>query len=447
MPLTASTPLQRTLSPFREFFVTESTSGLVLMACTVLALAWANSPWTEFYDRLWAMPFTVGVGESLLSKPLLLWINDGLMAVFFFVAGMEIKRELLVGELASPRKAALPVAAALGGMVLPALLYAAVNAGGPGARGWGVPMATDIAFALGVLSLLGSRAPLYLKIFLTAVAIVDDLGAVLVIAVFYTEAVSWGYMLQAGLVLAVLAGLNAAGARSPVSYALLGALLWFLMLKSGVHATVAGVLLALTIPARTVIDAPRFILGARRILDRFEEEVDQVPKGNCVLTNEHLAHRLQSLGKATRMAETPLQRLEHALLPWNAYLVMPVFALANAGVALDSGAGAALSGSVGLGIILGLVIGKPLGVVLMSWLAIRLGLASMPAGGTWRQIAGAGCLAGVGFTMALFVASLAFPDPSALDRAKVAILLASLLSGILGVILLRSGPAPGQGAS
>jgi NhaA family Na+:H+ antiporter len=372
----------------------------------------------------------------VIAKPLLLWINDGLMAIFFFVVGLEIKREVLAGELSSVRKAAFPVIAAVGGMVVPAGLYVLLNRSGPEARGWGVPMATDIAFALGVLALLGSRAPTSLKIFLTAFAIADDIGAVLVIALFYTESIAWGYLGLAAGCLVLLVALNAGGARRPLTYVVLGLVLWVAFLKSGVHATVAGVLLAMTIPATARIDYPAFLQRGRSVLDQFERA--DTGDGEAATHSERQA-ALHTLEEACEHVQTPLHRIEHALHPWVTFAIMPVFALANAGVTLGGGGG--VGHPVALGVLLGLVLGKPIGITFFAWLAVRLGLAELPPGITWQHVHGAGWLGGIGFTMALFIAGLAFAGTPYLDTAKLGILSASLVAGVVGFVLLR-GTAP-----
>jgi NhaA family Na+:H+ antiporter len=367
------------------------------------------------------------------------------MAVFFFLVGLEIKREVLVGELASRRTAALPIAAAAGGMVAPALLYTALNAGGPGAPGWGIPMATDIAFALGILALLGDRVPTGLKVFLAALAIADDLGAVLVIAVFYTADLALAPLVWAGGVLAVLLVLNRMGARHPVTYTVLGVALWLAVLASGVHATVAGVLLALTIPARTRIDEDEFIGHAEGSLADFRAAST---RDTSVLTNRGQQEAIHALESACDQAQSPLQKMEYALHGVVAFLIMPIFALANAGVPLTGGDGGGLGGRIALGIILGLVVGKPLGITLASWLAVRARVADLPAGVSWRALHGAGWLGGIGFTMSLFIAGLAFAAPAQLDAAKLGILAASALAGITGWLILRGtgrSPLPATG--
>jgi NhaA family Na+:H+ antiporter len=394
-----ATPVERLVRLFQEFARQEASGGILLIACTVVALAWANSPWAGSYFHLWHTDPTFGFAGKLISKPLHFWINDGLMALFFLLVGLEIKRETLVGELASFKKAALPITAALGGMIVPAGLYALLNQGGSGASGWGIPMATDIAFALGVLALLGDRVPTSLKVFLAALAIADDIGAVLVIAFFYTAQVSWISLGVGGLFFVALIAANRAGARHPLIYAVLGLGLWLAFVPSGIHATVAGVLLAITIPARQRDDSNAF----------------------------------------PAQGESPMLRFEHALMPWNKYVIMPVFALANAGVVLGAGAARSLADPISLGVICGLVLGKPIGIVLFSWLATRSRVAAMLDGISWRQIVGVGLLGGIGFTMSLFIANLAFGATPALETAKVGILTASVASAMVGGVVLARG--------
>lgn len=435
VPTTPLTPIERVLSPFARFAKTESAGGIVLIAATLVAIVWANSPWGGAYERLWETPVTVGFGAQALTYSLHHWINDGLMAVFFFLVGLEIKREFLVGELASLKRAALPIAAALGGMVVPAILYAALNMGRAGEAGWGIPMATDIAFALGVLALLGPRIPLSLKVFLAALAIVDDLGAVLVIAVFYTDVIQWGALQLGFVLLAGLAVANRMQVRSPIVYTLVGLVVWVAFLKSGVHATVAGVLLAMTIPARTRIDTAEFLERGRRILDYFDLSGEE---GKGVLTNKRQQGAVQEMENACEAAQAPLQRIEHELHDWVAFFIIPVFALANAGVHLGGNLGGAFGDPVTLGIILGLVVGKPIGITLFAWLSVRTGLADLPASVTWRAVRGVSLLGGIGFTMSLFIAGLAFPGaPQLNEDAKIGIFVASLVAGIAGFLVLR----------
>jgi NhaA family Na+:H+ antiporter len=430
-------PVERIVRPFQDFALKQSSSGIILVLVTVVALIWANSPWGNSYGALWGSKLTVGVGDFTLSKDLTHWINDGLMAVFFLVVGLEIKREILVGELSSIRSAALPVAAAFGGAVVPALIYIAINAGTEGAAGWGIPMATDIAFVLGVLALLGERAPVGLKVFLTALAIVDDIVAVLVIAVFYTSEISWGALAVGGVFLAALVVANLIGVGKTLVYALLGVGLWLAFLISGIHATIAGVVLAMTVPASSFINPSAFLERSRYILDRFEQAGE---KGENVLTNEERQAALHALNHAAYKLEPPLHELEHALHPWVVFAIMPLFALANAGVSLGGGIAEALTTPVVLGIVAGLVVGKQLGVTLFTWLAVKSGVSELPTGVSWRHVYGGGWLAGIGFTMSLFISDLAFSDSSLVDAAKLGILAASLIAGVIGWTILRRAP-------
>jgi Na+:H+ antiporter, NhaA family len=435
-----ATPIERLVRPFQEFARLEASGGILLIGCTVAALVWANSPWASSYFHLWHTDLTFGFAGKLLSEPLHFWINDGLMALFFLLVGLEIKREILVGELASFQKAALPIAAALGGMMVPAALYLLFNHRGPGASGWGIPMATDIAFALGVLALLSDRVPASLKVFLAALAIADDIGAVLVIAFFYTEQISWISLGVGGFCFVALIVANRAGARHPLVYAVLGVGLWLAFLQSGIHATVAGVLLAMTIPARQRIDSRAFLVRSEKILDEFRRSEDE---GETIEGGESKSAALHFLARDCVRAESPMLRFEHALAPWNKHVIMPVFALANAGVVLGAGAARSLVDPISLGVICGLVLGKPIGIVLFSWLATRSRVAAMLDGISWRQVVGVGLLGGIGFTMSLFVANLAFGDTPTLEMAKVGILVASIVSGAAGaIVLLRRGPIP-----
>ena len=427
--------LNQFLRPFEEFFKSQVAGGLVLLGVTVLALLLANSPWSDLYFRLWELTLTVGIPPFALSKPLHYWINDGLMAVFFFVVGLEIKREFLAGELAGARKAALPIAAAAGGMLVPAGLFMLIGPEGVQTRGWAIPMATDIAFALGVIALLGDRIPRSLAIFLTALAIVDDLGAVLVIALFYTGELNLAALATAFAFLLILAAGNRQGIKTPNFYALVGLLLWIALLKSGVHATVAGVLIGMTIPVRPRHSHEHFLAEAERLVADYRTH-GTIP--GPFLHEEKLG-TLLALEHACHDAMSPLQRMEHEMHHWVIFGVMPVFALANAGIDLDLSELATAAGHpVTLGIALGLLLGKPLGITLFAWLAVRLGLAELPAGTRWPQIVGLGLLGGIGFTMSLFITNLAYEEaPDLIAAAKVGIFAASLLAGILGYLLLR----------
>ena len=423
----------------REFIHDEAFGGFLLLACALTALGWANSPWGATYDALWSTELTLGTVQFHLTESLRQWINDGLMAVFFFVVGLEIKRELLVGELASLRRATLPMIAAFGGVLLPAALYALLNQGSSTVQGWGIPMATDIAFALGVMALLGDRIPLGLKVFLTALAIIDDIAAVLVIAAFYTAQVHWAGLGVAAAILVVLTAANRLGLRRPIIYALLGVALWMAVFESGVHATIAGVLAAFTIPANTRIHPMAFIARCRAMLLAFERAGPDGDASADILTNGPRQEALAELEDAVEAAGAPLHRMEHILHPWVAYAIMPLFALANAGVRIEGDLETLFGNSVTLGVVLGLVLGKPVGVTLGTWLAVRVGWTELPEGVSLRHIYGAGWLAGIGFTMALFVAELAFADPEdlgLLTSAKLGILAASLIAGVGGWIIL-----------
>lgn len=431
------TPLPKLmLQPIQEFFKAEASGGVVLMVVAVVALLMANSQASSWFFSLWETPVQFRFGDLFLDKPLILWINDGLMAVFFLFVGLEIKRELMVGELSDLRQAAFPVFAAIGGMVVPAGLYALVNLGGEGSSGWGVPMATDIAFALGILMLMGDRVPVQLKIFLTALAIVDDLGAVAVIALFYTSKVYAVYLWWSLGIILLLMIFNRAGLRKPLFYILPGVVLWYLVLKSGVHATVAGVVLALLIPSKARINAGQFVTLMTHYKNKFlrSDKPDEL-----VMANQEQTEALQAMERLCHRVETPMQRIEHALAPWVVWLIMPLFALANAGIWLGGESLVSLlANPVSMGIVLGLVVGKPLGIFLFTRLAVGLGWAGLPEGVSWRQIWGVGFLAGVGFTMSIFIAALAF-DRALLVTAKAGIMGASVLAAIAGsAILMRS---------
>lgn len=425
---------ERLVGPFHRFAQTESASGLVLLACTALALLWSNSAWSDSYTRLWEQTVSVGGSGWGVSMTLHHWINDGLMAVFFFLVGLEIKREFLVGDLATVRHAALPIAAALGGMVVPATLYAVLNHGTAGAAGWGIPMATDIAFALGVLALVGPRVPGGLRVLLAALAIVDDLGAVLVIALFYTANLGWGNLIVAAGIVGLLGACNAAGVRHGAVYALLGVALWLALLHSGVHATIAGVLLAIAVPARTRINDDEFLLRGREALDDFERACGPA---TTVLTNPAQQEAIARLEELGDQAQAPLVTLEQQLRTLVAFVIMPLFALANAGLALGGSARGALVTPATIGVMLGLLLGKPIGITLFSWLAVRSRMAALPTGVSWRAVHSLSWLGGIGFTMSLFIAGLAFGASPLLESAKLGILSSSVIAGVIGWTLLR----------
>jgi NhaA family Na+:H+ antiporter len=420
---------------FTRFTRLQASGGILLVITTLIALFLANSGTSQAYFQFWNTDFSIRYGEIGLTKHLLKWVNDGLMVLFFFVVGLEIKREITVGELNSPRKAALPLMAAIGGMVLPAAIYVFFNTGGAGMNGWAIPMATDIAFMLGLLALLGRRIPLSLRIFFTALAIVDDLGAVLVIALFYTSNILWGALGVAGIILLVLIALNWVGVRNPLPYALLGIGLWLAFVQSGVHATIAGVLLALTIPSQTRVRAQAFMAQCIAVLGGVERQGMDVGDSEVELSDRRQAAAYTLEAIAERM-QSPAQRLEHSLTPWATYLVLPIFALANAGVAISTDLGTLLSDRTALGIILGLVFGKSVGITLFTWLAVKTGIAELPSRVGWPQLFSATWLAGIGFTMALFITNSAFSDPEQLATAKLAILIGSLIAGIVGFGLL-----------
>lgn len=431
-------PLARYVArPLREFLHVESAGSVLLLAATVLALLWVNLPfdgWASAYDHFWHTPLALEIGEWRIEESLQHWVNDGLMTVFFFVVGLEIKYELVHGDLRDPRTAALPIVAAVGGMAVPALVYVAVVGGGAGSAGWGIPMATDIAFAVGVLGLLGPRIPSAARLFLLTLAIVDDIGAILVIAVFYTDDLSLGWLFAALALLAGMAVLRAARVWAIPVYAVLGVAVWFALLQSGVHATLAGVAVGLLTPAVALLRpsvATEYAVEGLRDNDLDAEEL----------------HRLRFLiGESVPVVE----RLQTRLHPLSSYVVLPVFALANAGVALGDGVlGDALRAPVALGIAAGLVLGKPVGITLACFLAIRLGVGRMPEGTSWPQVVGIGAVAGIGFTVSLFIAGLSFPGSEVLTaEAKVGILLASVLAAVVGVVLLLlSGRADQNGTA
>ena len=424
--------IERIARPFQMFLDHKLAGALLLLGATVAALAWANSPLAQHYHDWLHTQATVGIGSYRLEKPISHWINDGLMGVFFFVVGLEIKREFLAGELAEPRTAALPVFAAVGGAIVPALIYIAVNPAGAAFQGWGIPMATDIAFALGLLALF--PVPIALKVFLAALAIVDDILAILVVAIFYTDDIAAWSLVAGGLFLLVSIGANVAGVRNPIVYAVIGFVVWVAFLKSGVHATLAAVLMAFTIPAKTRIDGAEFVEQTEQLLHRLRQS--GLPRGNSLLTGEQhsIVHQMEQI---TEKATAPLQELEHALMPFVTFLVLPVFALANAGVVIPEDFAGMATSPVALGVVAGLVVGKPLGVIGFCWLAVRLKVADLPGGVSFGQIAAAGLLAGVGFTMALFISTLAWADQSLVETAKMGVLVGSLLSATAAMAVLR----------
>jgi NhaA family Na+:H+ antiporter len=427
--ITSERPVARLVArPAREFLRTEAAGGIVLLIATVAALIWANSPFGGSYDTFWGTELSIEAGPFHLAEDLRHWVNDALMAIFFFVVGLEIKRELVTGELNDKQKAALPALAALGGMVVPALLYIVFNFGGSESHGWGIPMATDIAFAVGVLAVLGSRIPSGLKVFLLSLAIVDDIGAIVVIALFYSSGINFGYLAAAGAGVLIVVALRRQRVFWTPIYVVVGTGVWLATLESGVHATIAGVVLGLLAPAHPVDE--------RGIGDVVEgaTELEEIPDAQSVRRVTMQAKEVVSVA----------ERLGHLLHPWTSFVVIPLFALANAGVVLSADrVGDVMSSSVALGIAAGLVFGKVIGITGMSWLAVRLGLGKAPHGVRWTHILGASAVAGIGFTVSLFITGLAFDDPEIVDTAKIAVLLASVVAGTAGYLILRLGTKPG----
>jgi Na+:H+ antiporter, NhaA family len=425
-------PIDKITEPASKFIHQEHTSGIVLFISVLVAITWVNSPFTHAYHQLWDIKFSLGFGAHVLDHSLHLWINDGLMAIFFFVIGLELKREFMAGELSSLKKASLPMVAALGGMMVPALIYFVINKGTASEHGWGIPMATDIAFALALLSVAGKHIPSSIKVFLSALAVADDLGAVLVIAIFYSSHIDFAPLTIGVCLLTILLAGNKLGIRSIIFYLVIGFAVWVAFLLSGVHATIAGVLVAFTIPARTRINEQSFAGNLRKLLTAFEQ---QIPN-NSTLTTPEQHHTIEKIKKLSADAETPLQKIEYGLHPWVAFMVMPLFALANAGIIIGADFFSSLLNPISMGVMIGLVAGKFVGVLLATWLMVKLG-AQLPVKSNWKQITGVALLAGVGFTMSLFISGLAFSHADIVDQAKYGILLASLLAGILGVIVLK----------
>ncbi|ABA89695.1 sodium/proton antiporter family protein [Syntrophotalea carbinolica DSM 2380] len=424
--------------PFEDFFKHQASGGIVLLGATVLALVLANSPWSGQYFHFWEIKLTIGFDHFGLTQTLHHWINDGLMAVFFFLVGLELKREFMDGELASFRQAMLPIAAAFGGMLVPALIFHFINPMVPEAKGWGIPMATDIAFALGVLALLRGKISRSLAIFLTALAIVDDLGAVLVIALFYSGELAVGKLLVALVLLLILIAGNRLGVQSLNFYGLLGFCLWVVLLKSGLHASIAGVLIGMVIPARPRLCHEEFVDQTEKYMARYKE-IGEVPgpfhheeRLGALLALEHICHDAMS----------SLQRMEHELHHWVIFGVIPIFALANAGLVLQLGnLVTAVTHPVTLGVALGLLLGKPLGILFFSWISVRVGLCALPRGTSWMDVFGVGILGGIGFTMSLFISNLAFMNIVMSNNAKLGIFIASMLAGAAGFTVLSRASA------
>ena len=421
--------------PAESFFKKEASSSVLLLMATIIAIAWANSALAPFYHKFLHTHITLELGKHHISKSLLHWINDGLMTYFIFIVGLEIKREILVGELSSPKSALLPVIGALGGMLVPGVIYFALNRGTPTAGGWGIPMATDIAFSLGAIAVFGRKLPVGLRVFLSAFAIADDLGAVVVIAVFYTKEIIWSYLIICIFFVAGLVVANLLWIRWAVLYALLGLGMWLAVLNSGVHPTVAGFVVAMFIPARGKYDTDRFVRRVREIMDDFQCEEQSC--GYSILLDRGHLNAVHALEMACHEVETPLQRLEHSLHPWIAFGLLPVFAFVNAGLSLQGiNIASILHQPLTLGITFGLLLGKPVGITLFSFLAVKSGIAALPAEVRWSHIVGAAMLGGIGFTMSLFVSGLSFTSPELLNYAKFGILLGSTLSAAAGLVFL-----------
>ena len=437
----------RIRSPLEQFLKRTSAGSVVLLVATAAALILATTLGQEAVEHFWERRFAGSSGDFRLDLTWHQWVNDGLMVIFFLVVGLELKREMLVGELSSLKDAALPVIAAVGGIVAPACIYAAFNAGTPAASGWGIPMATDIAFAVGILMLLGWRAPRNLVVFLMALAIADDLGAVLVIALFYTNDLRPYPLAVAAAIYALLWLFNRAGIRNPIPYGLAGLVLWYAVFKSGIHATIAGILLATAIPVRPRFSPSHFEHRLEELLQAFRSDRRDPSTADDPLSNHPMAAIAEAVERSARAVQSPLQRIEHRLNPWVTFAILPLFALSNAGIDLSAVRWSeAFTERVTLGVFLGLAVGKFVGIAAASWIAVRLRLGRLPAGVTWRHVLGAAWLGGIGFTMSLFIAQLAFRDAVHIEQAKLGILLASLVSALAGMAWLygtaRRQPMP-----
>ncbi len=432
----AANAVKKIMSPIDNFMHLEASSGILLLFVTAIALYLANSSFHEAYEHFIHTPIGINFGSFELKMGLQHWVNDALMAIFFFVVGMEIKRELVIGELSSPKRAALPMFAALGGMVAPALIYTFFNINTDTISGWGIPMATDIAFAVGVLSLMSKRVPFSLKIFLLALAIVDDLGAVLVIAFFYTEELSQTAFAVAGGSLGLIILMLFSGIEKVVIYIILGLVFWLAVLQSGIHATIAGVILGFLVPLEPIFNKKLLPGALKPLLDDIHDKIDKAAKSSAEL-NEAAHHEFMQLKQFAEGAQSPLERTIHSLHYWVGFGIMPLFALVNAGVHVgDFQVNEFISHPVSMGVVLGLFLGKPVGVFLFSYLAVKLKISSLPQGVTWYHILCAGTLAGIGFTMAIFISNLALGVSVGGTNSKLGILLASVLASIAGLIML-----------
>jgi NhaA family Na+:H+ antiporter len=425
--------IMKSLETFQNFISKEALSGFLLFGATILAVVVANSSLSQDYYDLWHMQLGIALGTHTTSMTLGMWINDGLMALFFLMVGLEIKRELLIGELSSVKKASFPIVAAIGGMVIPALVYVGFNSENPG--GFGIPMATDIAFALGILLLLGNKVSPALKLFLVALAVVDDLGAVLVVATVYTNEIHASYFLHAILTYALIWILNLKGVKSLAPYLVLGIFLWVYIHAIGIHATIAGVLLAFAIPISSKIDEQKFIAESKKSVDEFEKHIDEIP-----ILNHHQIDALENIAYGYDKVQNPLVKLEHQLHGFSAFFIMPVFAFANAGVIIDFG-GVSANLMIVLGVVLGLVIGKPIGIVGFTYLADKLNIAPKPANLSWNEVVAVGFLGGIGFTMSIFITNLAFVDESIIGAVKLGIFVASIVAAVISVFLINKAAA------
>lgn len=428
-------PIEKIVAPVNRFIHLEYTSGITLLISVIIAVIWVNSAASNMYHHIWEIHFSIGFDKYLLSYPLHIWINDGLMAIFFFVIGLELKRELMDGELSSFRKALLPMGAAVGGMIVPALIYFTINKGTDAAHAWGIPMATDIAFALALLSMAGKHIPMSVKVFLSALAVADDLGAVMVIAFFYTSQINYVGLGVAAIFFLILIAGNRLGVRNSMFYMVIGIGVWIGFFLSGVHATIAGVLVAFTIPAVTKIDEGVYSKNLKKLTHEFEQEIPN----NSTLTTPKQHKTIQHVKQLSLAAETPLQKIEQALHPWVAFGIMPIFALANSGIVIGSDFLTAINNPVSIAVTIGLVVGKFVGIYSFTWIMVKAGAAQLPEGATWRHIIGVALLGGIGFTMSLFITGLAFKDVVFIEQAKYGILISSILAGIMGSVVLKTG--------
>lgn len=427
-------PVDKIAEPFNNFLHRDYAVGVVLILSVIAALIWANSPYGESYHHLWHTPAGVDIGFFSFKQPLHIWINDGLMSIFFFVIGLELKREFMAGELSTFRKALLPMGAALGGMIVPALIYVAFNYGQPSINGWGIPMATDIAFALALLTVSGRHIPLSLKVFLSALAVADDMGAVLVIAFFYTAEISWMALAGGFVLLGVMALMNYLGFRRAYLYCIVGIVVWLFFFYSGIHATIAGVLTAFTIPARTKIDEKEYSRTLNNLIGDFDKEIPL----NSTLTTANQHTIIEKIKNVSSAAETPLQKLEYHLHSWVMFIILPIFALSNAGLHLSGDFFKDGINDIMLGVFFGLLAGKAIGITFFTYLLVKFRLADLPLGVNFKHVFGVSILAAVGFTMSLFISNLAFKDAHMIESAKYAILLTSVIAGIIGVLYLKS---------